>query len=224
MTRIWDSAKLTALLAVVLAQTPSADALAASSIPLFKNGHDGVCLSCHGETGGHLYTFVPRRCRLTFRVNASYFGIIEGRYRSIQGGFLLNQDKPERSAVAATVRADDVETGDLLFDLVLTSESFFDAGRHPFIVFLGKDIRRTGESTGRLVGDLTLRGITRPIVLDVTFKGASPRPEETLDGAGFVAKGSIDRRDFGITFVPSGTDERVTVTIEVEGSRMKRTK
>lgn len=197
---------------------------AAGNVPMFKNGHDGVCLTCHAGRAANLFTFLPGKSSLVFRLNAGIFGNVNGHYKNVQGGFIFDPAKPERSAVVATVRADTVDTDDLLIDVVLASEWFFDAERHPFIVFFGKGIERTGERSGRITGDLTIRGVTRPITLDVTFKGVQSRLKEPDYQAGFTATGSVKRSDFGMTFVPPGTDENVVLTIEAQGRRPVTTK
>lgn len=209
--------------ALTFLQAPRA-AEAQDKIPLFSNGHDGVCLSCHADRAANLFTFLPNKSSLVFRLNAGFIGDVAGHYRSVQGGFILDPAKPERSAVIATVRADTVDTDDFLIDAVLTSEWFFDAQRYPFIVFFSRGIERTGERSGRITGDLTIRGVTRPITLDVTFKGDRSRLKEKDYRPGFTATGSVKRSDFGMTFVPPGTDEKVVLTIEAQGRRPEKLK
>jgi polyisoprenoid-binding protein YceI len=110
-----------------------------------------------------------------------------------------------------------VETTNRELDGELFSDEFFDAENYPWMHFVATALTRTGPTTARLVGELTMHDVTRPLALDVTFHGAGPSP---FDGKGltigFDATGTVKRSDFGLgKYAPLVSDEvRITISAE----------
>jgi len=98
-----------------------------------------------------------------------------------------------------------------------TGEKWLDAGAYPHIQFVSKSIKKTGETTGVVYGDLTFLGVTKPLSLDVVFNGAYlEKPFASVPALGFSATGTLKRSDWGLaTYVPMIGDE-VELEIEVE--------
>ena len=110
-------------------------------------------------------------------------------------------------------------TTDPKLDAKLKSDAFFDVAKFPKATFKSTNIELTGEGTGKLTGDLTLHGVTKPVTLDVTFNGAGTAPMTQLYVIGFDAVGTLKRSDFGIkNFVPLVGDE-VKLVISCEFDR-----
>ena len=103
----------------------------------------------------------------------------------------------------------------------LKNEDFFDVEEHPTMTFKSTGIEVTGEDTGKLTGDLTLLGVTKPVTLDVTFNKAGKRPMGDAYAAGFSAKGEVTRSDFGMDYGIPMIDDTVNLVIEVEIEREK---
>ena len=102
-----------------------------------------------------------------------------------------------------------VETTNRELDGELFSDEFFDGETYPHMRFVSTAVTRTGPRTARVVGDLTMHNITRPIVLDVTFIAGGPSPFESKALIiGFRAEGEVRRSDFGMgKYVPIVSDE-----------------
>jgi polyisoprenoid-binding protein YceI len=126
-----------------------------------------------------------------------------------EGGF-------DRSSVAATIDAASVDTNVPLLDKLVRGDDMFDVARYPQIRFVSTHFERTGDARGTLTGDLTIRGATQPVTLDVTFNGFAPDPLTKQDTLGFSAEGHFSRERFGrSTWFPAVGDD-VNVRIQAE--------
>lgn len=90
---------------------------------------------------------------------------------------------------------------------------FLKAGEHPKITFASKSITKTGDKTGKMMGDLTLMGVTKPVTLDVTYTGNANDPRSQKHKVGFQATGSFKRSDFGMSG-PVGDEARIEINAE----------
>lgn len=90
---------------------------------------------------------------------------------------------------------------------------FLKAAEHPKITFASKTITKTGDKAGKLVGDLTLLGVTKPVTLDVVFTGNANDPRSQKHKVGFQATGSFKRSDFGMSG-PVGDEARIEINAE----------
>jgi polyisoprenoid-binding protein YceI len=127
------------------------------------------------------------------------------------------------------VDATSIETGVADRDTHLKSPDFFDAARYPEIVFMSSRFEPQGDTEGRLAGNLTIKGITREVVLSVERLGQAKDPWGN-ERAAFSAKTSLDRKDFGLTWnqaLETGgvmVGERVDLEIEIEAVRQAASK
>ena len=102
-------------------------------------------------------------------------------------------------------------------DTIATAGRYFDADTHPEIRFTSTAINVSGEARGTVTGDLTFRGVTKPVTLDVTFNGAGKSFGHPGDTLGFSATGNIDRTEFGLTYLSNfGIGNEVKLRIEAE--------
>lgn len=124
----------------------------------------------------------------------------------------------QASTVDVTIDAASVDTKVPLLDKMVKGPDMFDAKTYPTIHFVGKRFVRTGPAKGRLEGELTIREVTRPVTLDVTFNGYGRNPLTKEDTLGFSAQGSFGRAQFGLgTWYPAvGNDVRVHIEAEFE--------
>jgi polyisoprenoid-binding protein YceI len=90
---------------------------------------------------------------------------------------------------------------------------------HPQITFVSSSIERTGERTGLITGDLTMNGVTRPVVLETTFHGSRTFPQRNITVMAFSARTVIQRSDFGVTAWQGLAGEDVEIVIEAEFGR-----
>ena len=108
----------------------------------------------------------------------------------------------KNSHVEATIPVSSIDTFHEGLNGKLQAKEFFNAEQYPAILFKSTDIRKTSRETARMTGDLTIRGVTRPVTLDVDFNSKRFHDRFKLNLVGFSATGSLDRRDFGLGFLP----------------------
>lgn len=122
-----------------------------------------------------------------------------GEFQNFSVDFNLDPNRPEAASVEARIQTASIFTKDEKRDAHLKSADFFNADAYPEMVFKSTQVERTGDKTAKLYGDLTIRDVTKPVVLDVTYLGMSKSPWGTTS-AGFEAKTKIDREAWGLTW------------------------
>lgn len=165
----------------------------------------------------------PTHTSVTFKI--SHFGLsfYTARFAKVSSKVTLDVDSPEASSVAVEIDARSVKTDFPFpdktdFDKEIgTDPRFLDGNTHPVISFLSKKIVLTGDDTADVLGDLTLRGVTRPVLLKATLNGAvASHPLRKLPMFGISAVTTISRKDFGLTVYEGALGDEVTVLIESE--------
>jgi polyisoprenoid-binding protein YceI len=122
---------------------------------------------------------------------------VRGRFSSFTGAVTV-AEVPEESSVDVTIDAASVETSQEQRDAHLRSPDFFDAETYPTLKFKSTSVKLDGDDW-KVTGDLTLRDVTRPVVLDVEFEGANTTPWGT-QAVAFSASTEIDREEWGLTY------------------------
>jgi polyisoprenoid-binding protein YceI len=160
----------------------------------------------------------------TVGFEAKHFGIstFRGRFTGYEGTIATGAGSIER--VRGTVRVDSVDVQDEQLAAHLQSEDFFAAEQYPEIAFESTAVRAAGDGRFELTGDLTLRGVTRPVTLDVEVDGFGP---DAFGGEriSLVGRGEVNRFDFGIPFDGKGANgvliagEKVRLVLTVEAVR-----
>ncbi len=165
------------------------------------------------------WTIDPAHTTVSFAVR-HLMSRVRGTFREVSGQ-IVTAPEPSRSAVTAAIAMSSVSTGNDMRDNHLRSADFFDAERNPVMSFASTALRAAGDARV-LAGDLTIRGITRQVELEVEFLGVDPTGLQGETRIGFTARGAISRRDFRITFglAADGTKivvgDRVEITLDVE--------
>lgn len=124
---------------------------------------------------------------------------VKGQFSRVSGTVELDEQQPERSRVSVQIDAASIDTGVEKRDDHLRSADFLDVENHPHLTFESRSVRRTGDDRYELTGDLTIRGTTRPVTLEVEDEGRGTDPWGG-ERASFSATGKIDRREFGLTW------------------------
>jgi polyisoprenoid-binding protein YceI len=162
------------------------------------------------------YQLDPQHAVVIFSVDHLGFSTFYGRFDRIAGVLDLDPKDMTRSSVNITVDADSVDTRVAELDQELKAEAMLNAAKFPRIGFVSTGIVRTGENTGKVTGDLTIAGVTRPVTLDVTFHGSGTHPASGETVAGFNATAPLKRSDFGLKqWLPIVGDD-VSLLIEAE--------
>jgi polyisoprenoid-binding protein YceI len=173
--------------------------------------------------------FEPGHTAAEFSVRHMMVTHVRGHFKDIHGILVFDPDNPRATSVEVTIDAAGIWTGEADRDVHLKSADFLDVEHHPKITFKGNQVEVTGATDAVLIGELTIRGVTRPVPLRVQYLGQWQTPwwEGGVDKgpktrAGFVATTTINRHDFGVSW--NGTldkggivvGNRVEITIDAE--------
>ena len=144
------------------------------------------------------WTIDTSHSTVEFAVKHMMFTTVKGRFSDVKGSIEFDADDPARGRADITIGAASVDTRDAKRDAHLRSADFFDVDTFPTLTFRSTKVTGTSKRFA-LTGDLTIHGITRPITLDVTFEGVGKDPWG-IERAGFSASGTLNRKDFGLTW------------------------
>jgi polyisoprenoid-binding protein YceI len=134
-----------------------------------------------------------------FSVRHMMVSTVRGQFKQYRGTLSINPEDFTRSRFSGEIDVASIDTGNADRDNHLRSGDFFDAATHPKITFVSERIEKTGEGEYRVLGALSVRGVTRPVVLEVEYRGTGKNPwGKTVTG--FSAHGSLNRKDFGMAF------------------------
>jgi polyisoprenoid-binding protein YceI len=146
---------------------------------------------------------------------------VRGEFTNYDINVDFDENNPANTAVDVTIYADSIYTRDEQRDGHLRSPDFLDAEKYPAITFKSKKVEQFNANSGRLVGDLTIRDTTREVVLDVEYSGLVKSPWGNTS-AGFAAKTTINRKDWGLTWnvaLETGgwlVSDQINIEIELE--------
>ncbi|HEY8490839.1 MAG TPA: YceI family protein [Dehalococcoidia bacterium] len=168
----------------------------------------------------------PAHSLAEFSVKHMMFTTVKGQFNELRGTIHLDEAEPARSTVEAEIPAATVDTRAPDRDAHLRSPDFFDVEHHPTITFRSTRVELTGEGRGRVHGELTIRGVTRPVVLETVFNGRGKNPfgKEVI---GFTARTTINRKEFGLTWntpLEAGgwlVGDEVQILLEVQAVRQE---
>ena len=151
------------------------------------------------------------------------FTSVQGRFDRFDGTIVFDPEKPESAIVRATVEASSINTNNAKRDKHLRSDDFFDVEKHPMASFESTSgVTGMKGNSGKLAGNLTIHGVTKPVVFDVTFRGQGKDPWGNVR-AGFAASLNINRKTYGLNWnevLETGgllVGEEVEIRIDVEG-------
>jgi polyisoprenoid-binding protein YceI len=175
-----------------------------------------------GLTG--TWTIDPTHTLVEFSGKHMMFTTVKGRFRDVQGKLVLDAADHARSSVEVEIQAGSIDSGVEQRDGHLRSADFLDTETHPTIGFKSRRVESAGADRARVHGDLTIRGTTRPVELDVRYEGLGTNPwgKEVV---GFSATTEINRKEFGLTWnvaLEAGgflVGEQVKVHLEVQATR-----
>ena len=137
------------------------------------------------------------------------------RFDRMDGGFTLDPANWATTAATLTIDAASIDTGLADFDKTIAGPSYFNAAKYPTITFTARKAEAT-DGVGTLTGDLTFLGVTKPVVLDVTFNGYGPGMLGVGTRMGFSGTGHIKRSDFGLTTMSQFAGDDVDLIFDVE--------
>jgi polyisoprenoid-binding protein YceI len=148
---------------------------------------------------------------------------VKGNFEKFSGTINLDDQNPENTTVNIQIDAASINTRMADRDAHLRSPDFLDAPNYPYLTFTSKRVQKTGANTAKLVGDLTIRDITKEVVLDVAYEGQRKSPFGPFVVAGFNASTVISRKEWNLTWngliegggVLVGDDVHINIEVEL---------
>ncbi|MDO9637428.1 MAG: YceI family protein [Pseudotabrizicola sp.] len=165
------------------------------------------------------YTVDASHAQIVFSYNHLGFSTGYGMFSGYEGEIMFDQAEPAASSVTVSFPVRSMLTGwEARFEHFMSAD-FFDAAEDEMVSFASTGIEVTGETTALITGDLTLNGVTKPVVLDAVLNQAGDHPMEGKPWAGFSATTTLLRSDFNLgAFAPFISDE-VQVQISLEAMK-----
>ena len=153
------------------------------------------------------WTFEPGHTAAEFRARHMMVTYVRGHFKNVRGSIQFDPENPSESSVEVTIDAKEIWSGDEARDGHLRNADFLDVENHPQITFNGSEIELRSAHEFAVTGDLTIRGISREVTLEVSYLGqwGTPWWQDGKDlgpksRAGFVATTSINRHDFDVSW------------------------
>ena len=165
------------------------------------------------------YSFDTVHSQIIFHVDHLGFSKSEGEFLDFDGQLIFDEEAPEASSVNVTIDTSSISLDDQAWDDHMKNSDFFNVAQFPAITFNSTAVETTGEKTGKIHGDLTILGVTKPVTLDVVYNKSGVHPYSQKYVSGFSATTSLNRSDFGMEYGLPGIGDNVDINIEVEAIR-----
>jgi len=178
----------------------SAGAALSAAVPAFAAEVAYKLDSAHTET--------------TFAIDRFGFTSVIGIFAKSEGTIWLDEAEPEKSRVEAVVSVDSLFSGDPARDQHLKGERWLNATANPIMTFKSTKVEKTGETTAKVTGDMSIMGVTQPVTLDVKLNKIGTAPNNQKRQAGFTITGQISRKAFGSASAAGVIGDTVDIRIE----------
>lgn len=174
-----------------------------------------LCFATHAVASTWLID--PAKSTIRFKVN-HVVTAVEGEFRRFHGTVKLNEKDISKSRIMVGVEMGSVNTDTLGLTDDLRSDRYLDVARYPTMTFVAKSIAQRRPDNLQVAGDLTLHGVTRKVVLDVTWPEAVSREHDGKMRRGATATTRINRKDFGFKWtelLATGLDDDIDISIDI---------
>ena len=167
------------------------------------------------------YKIDPTHTATVFSWNHFGFSTPSANFTDIQGVIKVDNAKPANSSVEVTIPLSSVNTNVPALDKEFQEEAWFNAAKYPNITFKSTKVETKDKKHFKITGDLTVKGVTKPVVLDAVLNKQGEHPMAKVPAIGFNATTSFNRSAFGIgNYVPNVGD-KITVNITTEATAAK---
>ncbi|HSM56399.1 MAG TPA: YceI family protein [Candidatus Sulfomarinibacteraceae bacterium] len=173
------------------------------------------------------WTIDQAHSHVQFSARHMMISTVRGEFEEFSGTIDFNEENPEESAIHVKIDASSINTREEDRDNHLRSDDFLHAEEYPYLIFESKEVEQLDDDRGRVIGDLTIRGVTNEVVLDVKYHGMAKSPWGQTS-AGFSASTTINRKDWGLTWnqaLETGgvlVGDKIKIDIEVELIRQEQ--
>ena len=169
---------------------------------------------------GRLYRIDASSSQVGFCVN-SQFKRVEGNFREFQGGMALSKEGAGKAQTLVMIQAASLDTDGALIENMIKSERFFDVANYPKILFVSTGFEWTSSTTARLMGNLTLHGVTKPVVFNVTLTDITDKSAGEGEQIMVKATTKVSRADFGMDTLSSLVDDNVQLCMSVKARKFE---
>jgi polyisoprenoid-binding protein YceI len=167
------------------------------------------------------YELDPVHSRIVFLVEHAGFSRAIGTFSGLSGQLWFDPDAPATGSVDASVPIASLELGDAKWRKSVLDPTFFDAADHPAARFVSRQVESSTPTQLRVVGELELHGVRRPVTLEATFNKLDRHPLTLRRTLGFSARTVLRRSDFGMLKWKNLVGDEVEVLIEIEAVRKR---
>jgi polyisoprenoid-binding protein YceI len=167
---------------------------------------------------GRLYRIDESSSKVGFCVN-SQFKRVEGNFREFQGGMALSKEGAGKAQTLVMIKAASLDTDGALIENLIKSERFFDVENYPKILFVSTGFEWTSSTTARLMGNLTLHGVTKPVVFNVTLTDITDKSAGEGEQIMVKATTKVSRAQFGMDTLSSLVDDNVQLCMSVKARK-----
>ncbi len=155
---------------------------------------------------------------INFKISHLGYSWLYGRFNDFDGTFSWDADKPQASEVEVTINTTSVDSNHAERDKHLRSDDFLNVDKHSQATFKSTAVEMTGDDTANITGDLTLNGVTKPVVLEAKFIGEGDDPWGNYR-AGFEGSTTLRLKDYDISMDLGPASQEVELILSVEGVR-----
>jgi len=166
------------------------------------------------------YRLDPDHASVLFKIDHLGFSRLVGRFDRIDATLDFDPERPEAAKLTARIEVASIDLNLAAFEEQLRGPDWLDVARFPEARFESQSIEITGESSGRITGELTLHGITQPVTLDVTFNGGGSNLLTGRYTLGFAASGTVSRSAFDLGAYAPAIGDDVILEIHAEFQRV----
>ena len=168
------------------------------------------------------YQIDPTHTATVFSWNHFGFSTPSANFSDIQGTINVDNAKPEKSSVNVTIPLASLNTNVKALDDHLKKADFFDAEKYPNITFKSTKVETTDKKNFKITGNLTIKDVTKPVVLDAVLNQQAIHPMTKLETIGFNATTTFDRSAFGVGAYVPNVGDKITVNITTEEKKKKK--
>lgn len=154
--------------------------------------------------------------QIAFFINHLGFSNSLGKFTDYEGFIMYDQAEPAKSSVEVTIKTASIDLDDQKWNEHMIGADFFNVEKFPEMTFKSTAIEVTGDHTANITGDLTILGVTKPVILSAVHNQTGKHPFSGKTGAGFSATTAIKRSDFGMGYGLPAVGDDVRIMIEVE--------
>ncbi len=208
---------------VTAASTSAVEATAASSAASAvdgdhhqKSGQFGMPVGDVSDIVAGTYKIEPTHAYLSFSYDHLGFSYPVLSFNTFDGSVVVDPENPANTTVSVTIDASSIDSRVEKFNAHLRGENFFDVEQFPEITFVSTAALPTSSGSGKITGDLNMKGITKPVVLDVVLHKVGENPFTKAPAFGISAKANINRSEWDLGAYTPNVSDKVKIVISAE--------